>query len=335
MKNFLLCLMLAVFGAAWPVVPARADEIRPFFTRNLHPVVQVFGLPPAEGGYVVTRGSTDLRLAAEAANHYCGSVRDSANALLDGETYRLTLAVRQGLAPRWELGVDIGLVAHDGGVLDGLIDGFHDAVGARGSGRENRPRDSLLYYYHRGGVTYLEMDQSSAGLADLSLLLAYQLVVATDAHRRALALRGGVKLPTGDADRLHGSGGTDVHLRLAATDAQSLGALNLTLYGSAGVLRLGRGDVLPEIQREWVGFATLGLGWRARSWLAIKAQVDGHTAFFRDSCRKQINSPSAQLVFGSTFFLSRRWSLDLAVSEDLVVGTAPDISFHLALARRF
>ncbi|SDL75971.1 Protein of unknown function [Geoalkalibacter ferrihydriticus] len=330
-----LCLMLAVLSLAWSAEPVHADEIRPFFSRNLHPIVQIFGLPPAEGGFLVAPGATDLRLVAEAANHFCGSVRDHANAFFDGETYRLTLAVRQGLAPRWELGLDVGLVAHDGGVLDAVVDEFHDLSGARDHGRDKVPRDELLYYYHRDGVTYLEMDRSGAGFSDVTLLLAYQLVVATEHRRRALALRGGVKLPTGDAARLHGSGATDVHVRLAGTDAQSLRALNLTLYASAGVLRLGRGDVLPQIQREWVGFATLGLGWKARNWLALKAQVDGHTAFFRDSCRKQINSPSAQLVFGGTFFLPRHWSLDLAASEDLVLGTAPDVSFHLSLGRRF
>ena len=56
--------MLAVLSLAWSAEPVHADEIRPFFTRNLHPIVQIFGLPPAEGGFLMAPGTADLRLAA-------------------------------------------------------------------------------------------------------------------------------------------------------------------------------------------------------------------------------------------------------------------------------
>jgi len=41
------------------------------------------------------------------------------------------------------------------------------------------------------------------------------------------------------------------------------------------------------------------------------------------------------LIMGGSFFLSRETSLEIAVSEDLVIKTAPDVVFHLAVLHKF
>jgi hypothetical protein len=48
-----------------------------------------------------------------------------------------------------------------------------------------------------------------------------------------------------------------------------------------------------------------------------------------------VNSGSVQLVSGGTIGFSEKTFLDVGVSEDVWVDTAPDVVFHLALRSRF
>ena len=99
-----------------------------------------------------------------------------------------------------------------------------------------------------------------------------------------------------------------------------------------GLLWLEKGEVLRSKQRQKVGFGSVGLGWTAINWLTFKLQIDGHTRFFNDSQLKQIDSTSAQLAIGGAIKLSEQLVLDLCVVEDIIVDTAPDVTFHAALS---
>ena len=93
---------------------------------------------------------------------------------------------------------------------------------------------------------------------------------------------------------------------------------------------------MPDQQKNWAGFGSLGLGWQTPlSWLALKVQADAHTPFYRDSELKELGANSVQLIAGGTLYLSGKTSLDIGVGEDLAVGTAPDVSFYLTLRTRF
>jgi hypothetical protein len=87
-----------------------------------------------------------------------------------------------------------------------------------------------------------------------------------------------------------------------------------TTYGAAGLIYLTEGKVLPDQQKNWAGFGTLGLGWQTPlSWLALKVQADAHTPFYRDSELKEMGAHSVQLVAGGTIYLSGKTSLDIGV----------------------
>ncbi|MFO7576616.1 MAG: DUF3187 family protein [Pelovirga sp.] len=335
MMRMLLSAVIAVLLCSAPLSAEQAGMVTPFFTRNLSPLVQIFGLPPTEGGVLSAPYHLSARLVAEVASHASADTAGAEEVRFDGETSRATLALRYGLGPRWEVGIDVPLVSHDGGIFDSFVEGWHDFFNLPQGGRDTGPRDRLHYLYSRGGNSVLDYDRSGGGFGDLSLGLAYQLVTAQPGSQRALALRGGIKLPTGDADRLRGSGATDVHLRLSGSDAQTLAPWNLTLFASAGILHLERGDVLSEQQRRWVGFGSAGIGWMPQPWIDLKLQLDGHSSFYRDSRLRQIDAASLQLGMGGSLHLGKQVTLDLAVTEDLLVDTAPDVVFHSGLTWRF
>jgi len=328
-------ILLLLFLTSTPALAERQIS-SPFFTRNLSPVIQIFGLPPTEGGQVTPYGRTQLRLVMETANNFTSDESSKESVLFDGETSRLNLSLRHGFAQYWEAGIDIPVVSHQGGMFDGLIENWHDTFGLPQGGRDDAPRNRLHYFYQQEGEKDgLNFSNSGTGFGDISLYLACQLNRKTTAARRYIALRGGIKLPSGDTDQLRGSGGTDFHLRLAASDGETLKIYNLTLFASMGTLWLGKGEILRDKQHQTVGFGSIGLGWTPLERFTFKVQIDGHTAFFDDSHLKQIDSPSAQLAIGGTINLSDNLALDLCVVEDIVVDTAPDVVFHLALTRQF
>jgi len=253
---------------------------------------------------------------------------------LDGETLRLTLVLRYGLPNRMEIGLDIPHVSHDGGVTDGFIDAFHDVTGFP-IAPNPKEKYRMVYSYSRERVSQVDIREPTSGVGDLLLSFGYQLAGEETEAPRAIAVRAGLKLPTGDAGTLRGSGSTDFSLRLAATDAATLSGRNITLYGEAGALWMGKGEVLEKQQRSFAGFGTVGLGWSPFPWFALKVQVETHSAFYRDSITDVLTSPVLQVVGGGTFALPWEITLDVGISENIFKETSPDVTFHFALRKRF
>jgi hypothetical protein len=134
---------------------------------------------------------------------------------------------------------------------------------------------------------------------------------------------------------LHGSGSTDAALWVDASDDYKMPVGHLTLFGSAGGMAMTRGDVLPDQQRTVAGFGSLGVGWAPADWIAFILQLSGHTPFYHGSDLKELSANSLQLHSGGTIRLPGSLFMDIAVSEDIAVNTAPDVTLHLALRRAF
>ena len=134
---------------------------------------------------------------------------------------------------------------------------------------------------------------------------------------------------------VHRSGSTDLALWLSAGKGWKTASGLWELFGGGGILGMTEGDVLPDQQKDIVAFGSLGAGWQPLAWLTLKVQLDGHTAFYRDSDLAELGSGSVQAVMGGTLHVSGRTALDIGVAEDLVVKTAPDVVFHFALRHRF
>ena len=310
-------------------------DITPFYLRDQGPFSQVFGVPPAEGGTLVPAGKLDGRFGIDLANSDSGAWLPRETLELDGETHRYTVALRYGLTDRVELGLDIPYIDFNGGILDGFMDDFHKAIGRPTTQNPAKEKNRIVFYYARNGVAEIDSRMRNSGFGDLMLSVAVPLLRGEGASSRSVALRAALKLPTGDPDTLRGSGGTDFSLRIAASDGATLSAWRITLYAAGGVLFMGKGEVLTEQQRNFAGFGTVGFGWSALDWLALKLQLDMHSAFYRDSDVVVLNSDVYQLAGGFSFALPRDTTLDLCMSDNVGEETSPDITFHLDVRKRF
>lgn len=319
-------------------LPLRAYSapITPFHTQNQSPVALIFGLPAAGDAAILPKGEFGAILAVDIANNFASDATNGELILLDGENYRINLALRYGIAARVEGGIDIPYVGIGGGIFDRFIEGWHDFFGLPQEGRPQAPRNRLLYSYVKDGRTRLLLDDSGSGLGDIRLSGGIQLYDDGRPNPRQVALRASLKLPTGESSGLRGSGSTDFALWLTAADDCGLPALgHLTLFGAAGGMAMTDGDVMRDQQRHLAGFGTLGLGWGPAEWIDFKAQLSGHTPFFRKSGLRELNEPALQLLVGGTLRFSDKTSLDIGVSEDVAINTSPDVALHLALRRRF
>ncbi|MFA5517296.1 MAG: DUF3187 family protein [Desulfuromonadales bacterium] len=325
---WLLICLLAVPEAGWTF------QDRPFFTRHLSPISNLFGLPGAEGGRLTAAEALDARLVLNVANSFVHGSTERDAQYLAGETTRYELVLRYGLPWGGEGGIDLPLVHHHDGYFDDFIDEFHDFFKISSNGRNGRQDGGIQYIFTRDGKTRFSVDGETAGMGDVALFYALPLVDA-DSDQRALALRMGIKLPTGDSDRLLGSGSTDFSLRLTGTDRQALENLRLTLFGGVGVLLMTDGDILPELQRNIVGAGFLGTSWNPLSWLSCKLQIDIHSPLFSGSEIRELSSWSQQIVAGFTFALPQDVFCDFAITENFIEETSPDVVLHLALRRTF
>jgi hypothetical protein len=317
------------------IVNSYAAEIKPFYTKNQSPLIQIFGLPAVGDATVLKAGNKQLGIGVDLTSNYVSDVTGNERLILDGETTRYNINGRYGLGHGLEVGFEIPYLIQGGGFLDDFIIRYHDAFGFPQGGRDLAPRNRLLYLYSAGGINKLKIDSSGAGLGDIRLIGAWQLYKNAANSEQTVALKSSLKLPTGDSGELLGSGSTDLAFWLAGNFGHSTALGPVAFWGGAGLLGMAEGNVLQDQQRNFVGFGNLGAGISPASWISLKLQLDGHTSFYRNSGLKEIDAAAVQIVIGGTLAFNKRISLDIGVVEDLLVNTSPDVVFNLMLNIRF
>jgi Protein of unknown function (DUF3187) len=297
----------------------------PFSARDLNPLLAGFGLPAALPARVSGGSWTiaaDLNWASTALVQRVGTEQ----LIVDAETREARLTVGRAWSNGFAARLQIPYRYTGGGVLDDAIDGWHDFFGLPEGVRPAMPQDRIRIAYARGSEVLLDIESSADGLGDISLDVGRSLYSASSG---AAAAWFSIKLPAGDADRFTGSEATDVSLAIAAEHA--LGE-KWSVFGQAGVTRLGDGERLPAQQQDIVWSGLAGIGWRAWRGLELKAQVDAHSAVF-DETDLDFLGDAVVLTVGGGYRFASGWQLDVAVSEDIAVESASDVVFVFGLQR--
>ncbi|MDD2271154.1 MAG: DUF3187 family protein [Desulfuromonadaceae bacterium] len=331
----ILLLILCLFCSAGVAVAA-GMEITPFSTFNQSPLVQIYGLPHESGADIIPSGKLHIAINQDLTSNYSVSSYRNELVTLDGETYRLAIAARYGFASGWEAGFEVPYIIQGGGFLDSFIIDWHNSFGLPQGGRDRASKNRINYSYSKDSAQKLLVDRSSSGVGDISLTGGVSLYdVLHEGEHDRLALKGAIKLPTGDSSNLAGSGGTDLMLQLCGSSTSYGEYGSLGVYGSAGALVMSRGDVLSDQHNVLAGVGTVGLGWGPASWISFKTQLDGHTPMYHGSSLNELGTNTLVLVLGGALRLPGEYLLDIAVAEDVLVSAAPDVSFHLGLSKQF
>jgi hypothetical protein len=311
-------------------VSVAAPGDQSFSIRNHNPFLNIFGLPQFQDASLAADGEINYGVLFDVANHGESNDTEDEFLIIDGESYTAVLSLRYGVARWLEIGFDLPYVSRTGGSLDNAIESWHDLIGASNS-RRIGPDDQLHFFYDGPRSGPFELVSSDSGIGDVQLTAAVPLVGASGSDRRAVSLRTSVKLPTGDSGSLLGSGATDLSLGIYATNGFILANQNFSLSGIAGVVFLGAGDVLPEIQERTVPFGGLATTWQATERFAVTAQVYAQGSYFNSDI-DELGGSSVQVVLGATYrFAKSRFSLSAALVEDSRSDATTDFALHIAV----
>lgn len=298
---------------------------------DIGPLTGYFGIPDStEGAKLTPRGLSRWDVSVITASHSISDDRLGERIVLDGESTELKIVWRRGIGERLEIGVEAPYLWHESGGLDSLVETWHDLLGFPGGFRGTRPNDTIEFIYEDPGGTLIDFTRNVNGLGDVRLLAGWRL--SAEEHH-GIALRAGIKLPTGDSDDLLGSGGTDVSIGIAGDHGKLFSIDGLSGFYRAHVVLLGEPDLLADRCRDVVGQAAFGFGYWLGDRVELRVQGAIRTAIY-DSTIEVLGDPSGTATFGGNIRLGRDYVLTLAVTEDVKVRSAPDVSFRLALRNR-
>ena len=321
----LLFVVIVTANSSW------ALDLAPFPVRNLSPTALVHGLSIAESPHLLPAGKTSLHTSFDLVNNASLNSSGNEGILLDGESYIATLGLRYGLSDTLQVGIDLPWVWHSEGFMDSFISDWHDFFNLSNGDRDDLENDQLDYLSSQAGEERLRLQNETDGFGDLRLQLAWQFKTT---EQSAFTLQTQIKAPTGDAEKLTGSEAWDFSLALSAQRNFSLSKGQGALWGGFGVSWLGDGEVLEEDVEDFAANGWIGAGWSPLNWLALKLQIDSHTALY-DSDLSELGDPAVILTMGGTLGLGENTFLDIGVGEDLNVNVSPDVTFHLNLAHRY
>jgi hypothetical protein len=297
--------------------PLRAEDF--FATRNQNPLLRGFYLPLPSGARQDSGAAWSATLLV---SNTLNVERNSHESLLvDGESTALNLTYENAISQRWRYRFTVPIIRDSGGVLDSVIDAWHELFGFSRGARPFYPKGRIDYVYSSGAKIDLNHAQTSVG--DIAADVGWY---ALDDGHRTVSIWGGLKAPSGSRANLTSDGAWDGALWAHAAVRWP----NWQLAAEAGVSQPFGDEIFGGMAHRSVGMArlaatrTLGPVW------SVRAQLDGQTGRVAGSDLRFLG-PSLQLTVGAVRRLRGRWRMQFGIAEDAAVNTAPDITLFLGI----
>jgi hypothetical protein len=288
-------------------------------------LVRGFALPALGRPDVLAAHALQQRVYLNDTNEFAALTDNNESIILDGEVTQLSYELRYGINDRWEAGVFVPLLLQGGGILDGVIQGWHNFWHLPNGNRQYAPSNRYLYEYQRNGQVLLDVSQGSLSFGDIRLSTGYRLA-------DHLAARAMLQLPSGDASHLSGNGAVGGALWLDGGLPLSGYFINrLTLYGSLGFSYTGNGQVLQEQQKNALPFGGVGLGLRLTSHWDARLQVYVHDTPYRDSDLGALARIGAPLTVSTSYRVAPKTTVSLGFQEKASIYASPDFGVFLGV----
>lgn len=301
---------------------ALAERPQAFLTQNQSPFSLIYGLPLPGSAQLLPQDKSRFISSFNISNTINSQSGTNDSLYIDIETWHLNLLYDYSFKENWMLRIQLPLISHSGGFMDSPIDAYHQALGLPEGIRPGTPHDQIEVNYSQNSVQQFLLNKQQSSIGDISLQLAWQAQQSTEGSTSYWL---SLKLPTGEADKLSGSGAMDLSL-WTSIDYQL--TTSRWLYAQAGFIYMGNGEVLGNIQNNWAGFANAGIKFQPWESIELKAQLDMHSALY-DSDIKFLGDV-IQLTFGGSYHLSKKHKLDFAVAEDIQENASPDVNFNIS-----
>jgi hypothetical protein len=312
---------LALLAAIAPAIAAADDGAPWLLYRDANPFVAASGLPFAPPAAATDAWRVDL--VASASNTELAFDRGSEHLLYDGEFHEARIALTHAFGERWIARATIGVVAFDGGFLDGFIQDWHRAFGLDNGDRGHLASAGHVIAYDDAAGDRIELDRTLHAATPLLVDLAWRMPAGTHEWQ----LGGTLKLPTTHASPLVDDRAVDASLWLAA---QSTDAADRVPWGARiGAMRRGDTKLLPNRANDVVPFADATVGCVLRPGWDVAAQLQWHGALY-DSAIPLLDD-AATLALSSAWHAKAGWTLRAGLVEDAIAKHAQDVTFFLSL----
>ena len=312
----------SALAACCALAPLAAfSQSEPLQITNLSPLASLRAIP-AQRSVDTARGFS-WAASASLSNHFTMENEGEESLLLDGQTDALTLSLRYGLPQQWDVEVTVPWRHYSGGVTDNLISSWHRLFGLPDGNRHGYPTDALHYQLSQPEHDR-HLRRSVSGLGDIHVAVSRPLL-AIDGGQ--LGISAGVKTASGRASDWLGSGAADIYALLRFS-GQQLGGRPLWWHGQVGGTLAGNSNLLGPHQRRSLWFAGLAAEWRFTPRWSALMQYDGHSALL-DGALEAVGEPAGMLSMAVRWRPTGHWMIDAGFSEDVVVESAPDITFLL------
>ena len=341
LRAILAALMIPAATLAQAQAPDAAPRIAdgPFAERNQFLFNLLFLAFPASGGDLLEPGEQRILLRQVYANTFVGSApfrsdpapsSDTRQRLtpsqvvteqakrpgeslffVDTEQGRTSLLVRAGVSGRFETALEIPFLSYRGGAFDGSIEAYHDSLNLANGGREFYERNRTQIALTLGGDS-LFVDGSPARFepGDLSLFGRFSILRNP---RASLALALGLKFPTGDPERLAGSGGTDLGIDLEGTVRQA----RQRFYFATSWVRTGDWSLLPQFDPADPKSLLVGYEFAPKASCSWILQLQTQTTVFRGQAGSDLSGLTTEVLAGGRWNRPGVWFFEAALIENL------------------
>jgi hypothetical protein len=164
------------------------------------------------------------------------------NYLVDLESAEANVTVTYQFTERWGAYLIVSGASFGGGMLDGLIEGFHELIGQQDFGRPAAARNDYNLLFDLKSSQYATFDApGSGGLLDPVLGLRYTRT--SDDEQWRLSLESAIKLPLADRDQALSTGRTDIGMQASL---QRFSGRNAFYMNVAAVYYAGMDNFVPE-----------------------------------------------------------------------------------------
>lgn len=331
-----LALIVALMAA--PAAAAQESPATGFVMQNRAPFAAIIGVP----GRWPDTSDHFAELSWNASSHAMAERTSGFGVLVDGETHALTARFQLPVLERFRIGAQLPWISHSGGLLDGTIDAWHDVFQLNEGIRPKVGKNDLNYVLDQRGVEVFRLSDPASGLGDAQLGLTAELgnfarhatpgTVGGYLLRIPWRLMLNVKLPTGDIDKLTGSGATDFAVGIGWRSPDDTNG-RLRWWLDLGAVLPGDVDIAALDTRSQIYYYDGALTWRFFHRLDMIVQLAGHSRLYAGDVA-DLGKPSASLAVGGLWRMSPRVGLRFGIVEDVIAESAPDFGLEISLLVR-
>lgn len=250
--------------------------------------------------------------------------------VIDAETLEGNLALSYGISDNFELEFGYEIRSHFGGILDGVIEGFHDLAGIGQQGRDLWPRDQFHFIWAPEGEVEASLGPGDSGIFVQNLLLTIQHNIS-DGSEKWPAVAWWATVRVGLQSTAFRGRPVDGMLGLAL--AKRVGDFNA--YLSLSEAWYNKDRALGVLDLETTQHSAMGsFEWRYHPKTSLILQyllsegVVKHVSPF--------NQTSKEIIIGMKHELSSSSILEWGIIENLApFENSPDIGFHFGFTRRY